>query len=50
VSAVSTPGAIVKQETKEKSKLPVVLIATGGGLVLVVGGLLVWGMTNGMFG
>lgn len=50
VSAVTSTGGVVKQETKEKRKLPVVLISLGGGLVVVVGGLLVWGMMNGMFG
>jgi len=50
VSAVSSSGAVVKQETKEKSKLPIVLIVTGGGLVIAVGALLVWAASSGMFG
>lgn len=50
VSAVSSSGAVVKQETKEKSKLPIVLIATGGGLVIAVGALLIWAASSGMFG
>ena len=51
-SAVSArgPGLGVTEAPKEKSKLPVVLIATGGGLVLVVVGLVVWGSVSGMFG
>ncbi|MFC7765429.1 hypothetical protein [Leucobacter soli] len=51
VSAVSTSqSAAVEQETKEKSKLPLVLIVTGGGLVVAVGALLIWGASSGMFG
>ncbi|MBN9613227.1 MAG: hypothetical protein J0H64_07180 [Actinobacteria bacterium] len=50
VSAVSSSWAVVKQETKEKSKLPIVLIATGGGLVIAVGALLIWAASSGMFG
>lgn len=51
VSAVGSTGApVVTQETKEKSKLPVVLIATGGGLVIAVGALLIWGASSGLFG
>lgn len=50
VSAMNGSDAVVKQETKEKSKLPVVLIATGGGLVLAVGALVIWGAVSGMFG
>lgn len=50
VSAVGASGPVVKQETKEKSKLPLVLIVTGGGLVLAVAALIVWGVSSGMFG
>lgn len=50
VSAVSAGDAIVAQQTKEKSKLPLVLILTGGGLVVAVGALLIWGASAGMFG
>lgn len=51
VSAVGSTGApVVTQETKEKSKLPIVLIATGGGLVIAVGALLIWGASSGLFG
>lgn len=50
VSAVSAGDAIVAQETKEQSKLPLVLILTGGGLVVAVGALLIWGASAGMFG
>ena len=50
VSAMSAGDAIVAQETKEKSKLPLVLILTGGGLVVAVGALLIWGASAGMFG
>lgn len=50
VSAVSAGDTIVAQETKEKNKLPLVLILTGGGLVIAVGALLIWGASAGMFG
>ncbi|MGK0715950.1 hypothetical protein ACR5KS_07775 [Leucobacter sp. W1153] len=50
VSARATLGPVVTESQKEKSKLPVVLIATGGGLVVAVVALLVWGATSGMFG
>lgn len=50
VSARSAAGPVVAQETKEKSKLPLVLILTGGGLVVAVGALLIWGASAGMFG
>lgn len=50
VSARVIPGPVVTEAQKEKSKLPTVLIATGGGLVVVVAGLLIWGATSGMFG
>ena len=48
--ARATLGPVVTEAQKEKSKLPVVLIATGGGLVVAVVALLVWGATSGMFG
>lgn len=50
VSARATLGPVVTESQKEKSKLPVVLIATGGGLVVAVVALLIWGATSGMFG
>lgn len=50
VSAMSAAGPVVAQDTKEKSKLPLVLIITGGGLVIAVGALLIWGASAGMFG
>lgn len=50
VSARAVPGPVVTEAQKEKSKLPLVLIATGGGLVVAVVALLVWGATSGMFG
>ncbi len=50
VSARAVLGPVVTEAQKEKSKLPVVLIATGGGLVVAVVALLVWGATSGMFG
>ena len=50
VSAVGASGPVVEQETKEKSKLPLVLIITGGALVVAVVALLSWGWSSGMFG
>ena len=50
VSAVSAGDAVISQETKEKSKLPLALILTGGGLVVAVAALLIWGASAGMFG
>lgn len=50
VSARASLGPVVTEAQKEKSKLPVVLIATGGGLVVAVVALLIWGATSGMFG
>lgn len=40
---------VVAKPTKEKSKLPLVLGISGGGLLVVIVGLGVWGATNGMF-
>lgn len=51
--AVSSTGAhtpLVENQQTEKSKLPLVLILTGGGLLVAVAGLLTWGITSGMFG
>ena len=51
VSASSATGApMFSTAGKEKSKLPLVLSLTGGGLILVVGGIAVWGFTTGVFG
>ena len=50
VSRALSGNGHVAQETKEKSKLPLVLILTGGGLVVAVGALLIWGASAGMFG
>lgn len=51
VSARVPSGApVVAKPTKERSKLPLVLALTGGGLLVVVVGFGVWGATNGMFG
>ncbi|MHA3684465.1 hypothetical protein ACXR2W_13030 [Leucobacter sp. HY1908] len=40
----------VAKPTREKSKLPLVLGVTGGGLLVVVVGVGVWGAMNGFFG
>ena len=40
----------VAKPTKERTKLPLVLGLTGGGLLVVVVGLGIWGASNGMFG
>ncbi len=50
VSARSVQGALVTEATKDKSKMPVVLIATGGVLVLGAAGLIVWAAASGLFG
>ena len=50
VSARSSQGALVTEATKDKSKMPVVLIATGGVLVLGAAGLIVWAAASGLFG
>ncbi|SJN11374.1 Vegetative cell wall protein gp1 precursor (Hydroxyproline-rich glycoprotein 1) [Leucobacter sp. 7(1)] len=41
---------VVAKPTKERSKLPLVLSLTGGGLLVAVVALGVWGASNGMFG
>lgn len=50
ISARSEQGPLVTEATKDKSKIPVVLIATGGVLVLGAAGLIVWAATSGLFG
>lgn len=50
VSARATQGPVVAEATKDKSKLPVVLIATGGVLVLGAVGLIIWAAASGLFG
>ncbi|MBK0421453.1 hypothetical protein JD292_05125 [Leucobacter sp. CSA2] len=47
---VSTGANVVAKPAKEKSKLPLILSLTGGGLLVVVVGIGVWGASNGMFG
>ena len=41
---------VVAKPAKERSKLPLVLSLTGGGLLLAVVALGIWGASNGMFG
>ena len=50
VSARGVQGPVVAEATKDKSKLPVVLIATGGVLVLGAVGLIIWAAASGLFG
>lgn len=50
VSARGSQGPLVADASKDKSKMPVVLIATGGVLVLGAVGLIVWAATSGLFG
>ncbi|MFV0434547.1 MAG: hypothetical protein ACK5LO_11260 [Leucobacter sp.] len=51
VSARANTGIpIVAKPAKERSKLPLVLSLTGGGLLIAVAGLAAWGASNGMFG
>ncbi|RGE22484.1 hypothetical protein [Leucobacter sp. wl10] len=50
VSARATAGPVVAKPAKERSKLPLVLSLTGGGLLIAVVALGVWGASNGMFG
>lgn len=40
---------VVAAPTREKSKLPMVLALSGGGLVVVVGGIIVWAVNSGAF-
>ncbi|WP_427869026.1 hypothetical protein [Leucobacter luti] len=47
---VQTDMPVVAKPAKEKSKLPLVLSLTGGGLVVAVAGIAIWGASNGMFG
>lgn len=50
VSARGAQGPLVAEAGKDKSKMPVVLIATGGVLVLGAAGLIIWAATSGLFG
>lgn len=53
-SAVSARGltesSVVAEPGKEKSKLPLVLSLTGGGLLVAVGAVAIWGFNQGIFG
>lgn len=49
VSARAASTSVVAAPEKEKSKLPVVLIATGGGLLVVIAGLAIWAVASGFF-
>ncbi|GAB2558996.1 hypothetical protein [Leucobacter ruminantium] len=50
VSARMPSGVpVVAKPTKEKSKLPLILTLSGGGLLAAIIGLGVWGAMNGMF-
>lgn len=50
VSARAASGLPVVKPVTDRSKLPLVLSLTGGGLLIVVVALGVWGASNGMFG
>ncbi|QAB17996.1 hypothetical protein Leucomu_08765 [Leucobacter muris] len=50
VSARAASGLPVAKPVKDRSKLPLVLSLTGGGLLVAVVALGVWGASNGMFG
>jgi len=50
VSARVNQGPLVTEASKDKSKLPVVLIATGGVLVVGAVGLIIWAAASGLFG
>lgn len=50
VSARSTLGPVVTETKKERSKLPIALISTGGVLVVGLAALFVWAAVSGMFG
>lgn len=47
---VSSDAPVVAKPAKERSKLPIVLAFTGGGLLVIVVGLGIWGATSGLFG
>lgn len=49
VSARAATTSVVAAPEKEKSKLPLVLIATGGGLLVIIAGLAAWAVTSGFF-
>lgn len=49
VSARSTAASVVAAPEKEKSRLPIALIATGGGLLVVIAGLGIWAAATGFF-
>ncbi|MGO1539045.1 MAG: hypothetical protein ACTHZ9_09465 [Leucobacter sp.] len=51
VSARTTNGSpLVAETTKEKSKLPLVLSLTGGGLLLAIAAAAAWAFSQGFFG
>lgn len=50
VSARSAQGSLIADSAKDKSKVPVVLIATGGVLVVGAVALIVWAASSGLFG
>lgn len=50
VSARSMPGPVVTEAQKERSKLPIVLMVTGGGLLVGVAALAAWSISSGVFG
>ncbi|MFA5606557.1 MAG: hypothetical protein WDA07_05140 [Leucobacter sp.] len=50
VSARASSGmSVVAKPAKERSKLPLVLTITGGGLLIVVVAIGIWGVSTGMF-
>lgn len=50
VSARSAQGSLLAESAKDKSKMPVVLIATGGVLVVGAVALIIWAASSGLFG
>lgn len=50
VSARAAQGSLVAEAAKDKSKMPIVLIATGGVLVVGATGLIIWAAASGLFG
>lgn len=50
VSARTMPGPVVTEAKKEANKLPVILMTTGGVLLLGIVGIAVWGVATGVFG